>query len=437
MTLPLRTHRRWEVRQGDCLAVLGRLDTSTIDAVITDPPYGIGIADWDSPRKLDPARSRGRRSRTPQSVAYRRFTEQWGRECLRVLKPGAHVAAFSATRTIHLLSSGLEDAGFEIRDMLLWLHGQGFPASGHLGRGLGTALRPAVEPIVLARKPVEGVLHRNLEKHGTGALNIDACRGGRPSHLSRRPGSASHLGRWPTNVIVSHARGCTALTCREACPVEMLGSHSRLFFCAKPSRRQREAGCERLPRRVTQTFKLSAAEQRAAEANPVANTHPTVKPLDLMRWLTRLLTPPPPPAKRRGGDKRKSANRARPIRRQRNDWRSGRAGGRALPRHRARTRLCPDRQSPNRVLGKVGRRSASMSKRPATMRPESPRGRTRCALPARRSLPTPLRDTVAVSTQSGRGRSSAPRPYTGGLISHARSAYRGTRLQGFWPPVSG
>lgn len=300
MTLPLNTRRRWEVRHADCLDVLPRLDADTIDAVITDPPYGITIRSmaWDSPRRLDPVRPPGRRrSRIPQSVAYRRFSEQWGRECFRVLKPGAHIAAFSATRTIHRLTSGLEDAGFEIRDLLMWLHGQGYPASGQRGRGLATVLRPAVEPIVLARKPIDDTIDCNLARHGTGALNIDACRSGRPRHLSRRKGSAGHLGRWPTNVILSHAHGCTPTRCRSGCPVELLGERSRLFFCAKPSRRQREAGCEHLPRRVIQTFKLSDDEQRSAEANPVANIYPTVKPLDLMRWLVRLLTPPSP----RGG----------------------------------------------------------------------------------------------------------------------------------------
>jgi site-specific DNA-methyltransferase (adenine-specific) len=289
MTPPLNTRRRWEVRSADCLAVLPRLDASSIDAVITDPPYGIDIAStgWDRPTRLDPARPHGHRSRTSPSVAFQRFCEQWARECLRVLKPGSHLAAFSATRTIHLLASGVEQAGFEVRDLLLWLHGQGYPASA-------TALRPAVEPILLARKPLDRPLSRNLAEHGTGALNIDGCRMGRPRHSSRRPVCASERGRWPTNVILSHHPGCTSVRCRSGCPVGLLGESHRFFFCAKPSRRQRDAGCEHLPRRVKETFKLSAEEQLAAEASPVFNIHPTVKPLDLMRWLVRLLTPPPP-----------------------------------------------------------------------------------------------------------------------------------------------
>jgi DNA modification methylase len=296
MTPPLNTRRRWEVRSADCLMLLPRLDASCIDAVVTDPPYGIGIAStgWDRPARLDPQRRHGRRSRTSSSIRFQRFCEQWACECFRVLKPGSYLAAFSSTRTLHLLASGVELAGFEVRDLLLWLHGQGFPASRQLPHGLATALRPAVEPILLARKPQDGTLNRNLTEHGTGALNIDGCRLGRPRHLSRRPGSASSYGRWPTNVILSHHHSCTSARCRSDCPVELLGERQRFFFCAKPSRHQRDAGCERLPRHTTQTYKIGAVWDARAEANPVANIHPTVKPLDLMRWLVRLLTPPPP-----------------------------------------------------------------------------------------------------------------------------------------------
>jgi site-specific DNA-methyltransferase (adenine-specific) len=295
MTLPLNKHRRWEVRSADCLVLLPRLDASSIDAVVTDPPYGFNIAitGWDRPARLDPQRRHGRRSRTSPSVRFQRFCEQWARECFRVLKPGAYLAAFSATRTIHLLTSGVEQAGFEVRDLLLWLHGQGFPASRQLPDGLATVLRPAVEPILLARKPLDGTLDRNLTEHGTGALSIDSCRLGRPRHLSRRPDSTSDRGRWPTNVILSHDHGCTSARCRSDCPLELLGERQRFFFCAKPSRHQRDAGCERLPRYATQTYRIGAEWEARAEANPVANIHPTVKPLDLMCWLVRLLTPPP------------------------------------------------------------------------------------------------------------------------------------------------
>lgn len=294
MTPPLRSRRRWEVRHADCLTALAGIDAAMIDAVITDPPYGIGITGmaWDSPHKLSPKQPSERRSRIPQSVAYRQFCEQWGRECLRVLKPGAHLAAFSAPRTSHLLTSGLEDAGFEIRDLLVWLHSGGFPAARGLPGGFSTALRPAVEPIILARKPCEGTLGRNFATHGTGGLAIDACRqshncGGR--HYDHHGAS----GRRPANVILCHDYACNSSRCDDNCAVNLLGERHRHFFCVKPSRRQREAGCERLPRRITQTFKLRPDQLPSAEANPVANFHPTVKPLDLMCWLVRLLTPHP------------------------------------------------------------------------------------------------------------------------------------------------
>ncbi len=166
----------------------------------------------------------------------------------------------------------------------MWLHGGGFPASRQLPHGFSTALRPTVEPIVLARKPCDGTLQHNFTKHGTGALNIEGCRAANSHHRAR--------GRRPANVILSHGRTCASLQCERSCPLHLLGERHRFYFCTKPSRRQRDAGCEHLQRRVTQTFKLRPEQLPAAEANPVANFHPTVKPLDLMRWLVRLLTPP-------------------------------------------------------------------------------------------------------------------------------------------------
>jgi DNA modification methylase len=284
--------KRWQVIEADCLELLPDLDPDTFDSVITDPPYGISISgmSWDSPHRLDPKRSPRCRSRTPKSMEYQRFTERWGTECLRVMKPGAHLVAFSTPRACHLLTSGLENAGFEIRDLLVWLHSGGFPAGRQLPGGFGTAIRPAVEPIILARKPCEGTLVQNFARYGTGALAIDACRLNRQcsgrSHTSRKS-----LGRRPPNVILCHNDTCTSARCDGCCPARLLGAESRHYFCVKPSRSQRDAGCERLPRRVTQTFKLRPDQLPAAEAHPVANFHPTVKPLDLLRWLVRLLTP--------------------------------------------------------------------------------------------------------------------------------------------------
>lgn len=293
MTLPLHTRRRWEVRQGDCLTVLPRLDTSTIDAVLTDPPYGIKIQNvrWDSPRRLDPARrATCQRSRTSPAAAFQRFCTEWAEQCLRLLKPGAHMAAFSSTRTVHLLACSLEDAGYELRDMLVWLHGNGYPGARPLDGGLATGLRPAIEPILLVRKPLEGNLDSNIAAWGTGALNIDAARIASSDRYCAEEGR-SHRRRWPANIALSHGPRCTARRCERDCPMERLGARQRFFYCAKPARGEREAGCERLPRRAINTYQPDRAHKRHRPL--VANTHPTVKPIDLMRWLTRLLTPPP------------------------------------------------------------------------------------------------------------------------------------------------
>ncbi len=204
------------------------------------------------------------------------------------------MAAFSATRTGHLLACGLEDAGFELRDLLVWLHGNGYPGTRPTEGGLATGLKPAVEPILLARKPLEGTLESNLSIYGTGALNINAGRIVSGDESYSTPGrNHRRQGRWPANLLLSHSPRCTQTRCQRDCPVELLGTRRRFFYCAKPTRRERDAGCERLARRTTQAYKIGAQWEARAKTNPVANIHPTVKPLDLMRWLVRLLTPPP------------------------------------------------------------------------------------------------------------------------------------------------
>lgn len=302
MSQPSRNRRRWQVIHADCLHALPKQDAATIDAVVTDPPYGITIRgmSWDRPRDLDPARPPSRHcSRANPSLSFRAFCAEWARECSRVLKPGGHLAAFAATRTAHLMACGIEDAGFELRDTLMWIQGQGYPGSRQLSDGRGTGLKPAYEPIILARKPVEDTLDQTLAKYGTGALNIGACRVGlspqdcpAEGRTHKRNFAASDKGRWPANLLLSHGRRCTTSRCEQDCPIELLGERHRFFYVAKAARREREAGCEHLPRRVVQTFKIGAAEEQQAKDNPVANIHPTVKPIDLMRWLVRLITPP-------------------------------------------------------------------------------------------------------------------------------------------------
>jgi site-specific DNA-methyltransferase (adenine-specific) len=184
---------------GDCLDSLrGMLDCS-VDAIVTDPPYGLSFMgkkwDYDVPR-----------------------VDVWA-ECLRVLKPGGHLLAFAGTRTQHRMAVRIEDAGFEIRDMIAWVYGSGFPKS-HNGEWGGTALKPALEPITMARKPLIGTVEANWRQHGTGALNIDGCRvatvedtlrisngairGGNFANGGSEPGplgGGHDLGRWPANLI--------------------------------------------------------------------------------------------------------------------------------------------------------------------------------------------------------------------------------------------
>jgi len=303
-----------DLRQGDCLDVLRTIETNSIDAIVTDPPYGLSFMgkrwDYDVPS-----------------------VEVWA-ECLRVLKLGGHLLAFAGTRTQHRMAVRIEDAGFEIRDMIAWVYGSGFPKSldvskaidkaagaerevlgmgaaycSHIARGekcpghptadrslaglnihaaatapatdaakqwsgWGTALKPALEPITVARKPLTGTVATNVLEHGTGALNVDGCRVGteaRPvmvrtetvvsatamsgqSTGATSSGELTTAGRWPANLIHDGSEE----------PTSLLGEAARFFYCAKASRSDRGEG----------------------------NTHPTVKPTDLMRYLCRLVTPP-------------------------------------------------------------------------------------------------------------------------------------------------
>jgi site-specific DNA-methyltransferase (adenine-specific) len=294
--------RTWRVTQADCFTAIARLAADSVDAVITDPPYGIGVNGmaWDRPGKLDPKRPPGKR-RAPHTNpidSFQDFSREWAAACLRVLKPGGHLAAFAAPRTAHRLTCGLEEAGFEVRDVLMWLQGQGYPATRVLPEGLGTGLKPAWEPIVLARRPLADTLDATLAEHGTGALNIDACRIALTAEDCPTEGrchgrriTANQRGRWPANLVLSHGRECSAERCEADCPINLLGDRHRFFYAPKASRSERDAGCEQLPKQVVQTFKIGAHNEQLCAENPVANLHPTVKPIDLMRWLVRLLTP--------------------------------------------------------------------------------------------------------------------------------------------------
>ena len=307
---------------GDCLKLMKNFPSDSIDSVVTDPPYGLSFMgkkwDYDVPA-----------------------VEVWA-ECLRVLKPGGHLLAFAGTRTQHRMAVRIEDAGFEIRDMIAWVYGSGFPKSldvskaidakittggssmrqlrqramgadyephrlagtvafgmgrgGGFGadesrdrskdkeiatpeakhwQGWGTALKPALEPITVARKPLSGTVAENVLQHGTGALNVDGCRVGNEStvrtrgdsvssagwaSVNRSPVGGSESGRWPANLIHDGSEEVVGLF------PDAGGEQSaaRFFYCAKASKKDRGEG----------------------------NTHPTVKPTALMQYLCRLVTPP-------------------------------------------------------------------------------------------------------------------------------------------------
>lgn len=243
---------------GNCLEQLKNINDNSIDSIVTDPPYGLSFMgkswDYDVPRE-----------------------EIW-RECLRVLKPGGHLLAFFGTRTYHRGVVRIEDAGFEIRDQIMWIYGSGFPKSHNIKdgdfKGWGTALKPANEPIVVARKPLEKglTIAENVVKWGTGAINIDECRIGTDQIEKGRAGrgvaeSTSYhnglkpteqkefvQGRWPANIMFDE----------EAAIV--LGEPSRFFYVAKASKSERNKSAD--------------------------NNHPTVKPIKLMQYLIKLVTPP-------------------------------------------------------------------------------------------------------------------------------------------------
>lgn len=274
--------------QGDCIEELAKLETASVDAIVTDPPYGIGWQNehWDS-GAIREAAARAGRERLSPNEAFEAWCGLWAAECARVMKPGAHLLSFGAARTFHRLACGLEDAGLEVRDTLMWLYGTGMSKSRHYPGGRATTLKPAFEPIVLARAPLAGTTIETIERFGTGALNTEACR---------------TEGRHPANVIAGHQADCEEDACAPGCAAALLDAEadrgraasgpriapSRFLYCPKPSRSEREAGCEELPERVLDLFPNAGRRPDGRTHNP----HPTLKPLELMRWLVRLACPP-------------------------------------------------------------------------------------------------------------------------------------------------
>lgn len=373
----------YQIMVGDCLELLRRMPDSSVDSIVTDPPYGLSFMrkkwDYDVPA-----------------------TEVWV-ECLRVLKPGGHLLAFAGTRTQHRMAVRIEDAGFEIRDMIAWVYGSGFPKSMDVSKaidkaagaeretvgrksgraatpvadmrggnyannpssridtsaitapatdeaaqweGWGTALKPAMEPITVARKPFAGTVAANVLNHGTGALNIEACRvgvvdadyarncsgdrmaaGTRPADAQgvtslRAGGGSAASGRWPANLVHDGSAEVVALFPAQAgaaAPVKGteptangfsgsvkysgmrarapgafhadIGSAARFFYCAKTSRKDRNEGL--LSSNAPAVAKDATMRdcETAEWSTRNGNSHPTVKPTDLMAYLLRLVTP--------------------------------------------------------------------------------------------------------------------------------------------------
>lgn len=339
---------------GDSLQELQKIKDNTIDAVITDPPYGIAFLgkDWDSFRGTKVARSQvvknlgtGMRMTThTENLNYQQWCEQWARECLRVLKPGGWLLAFSAARLYHRIATGIEDAGFEVRDQIMWLYSSGFPKAQQIPThpGWKTCLKPAHEPIVMARKRLQGSCKANMVKHGVGALNIDQSRipyedeqdldtyinniqgplerstanaGDGVGMFDGNTGFKAQKGRvvrpqagrrtasfsFGDKATQSGGDGSPEFVPNEQgrFPSNVMGEvagYQKYFYCPKVSRRERHRGYEQkhIPTNPEGMLDKNGGTRYIDGGNKqhnVGNNHPTVKPVELMKYLVRLVTP--------------------------------------------------------------------------------------------------------------------------------------------------
>lgn len=345
------------IHTGDCRVILPTIPDNSIDSIVTDPPYELGFMgkSWDS-----------------TGIAY--DVTVW-QQCLRVLKPGGHIIAFGGSRTYHRLAVAIEDAGFEIRDQIQWIYGSGFPKSldvsiamdkqagvngnwfvhpkyanrngngsdsifgqtnaregiRHLydpatdlakqWQGWGTALKPAHEPAVLARKPLFGTVADNVTKWSVGAINVDGCRIDANGETYQRTGLTSRLrgyhgiesddkifsnpqsplGRWPANVIFDE-EAAQALDGQSGHSVSSQSTRDDMRIRAYSERLKQASGNHRPENtysdyggasRFFYVAKVSGSERQSAfyNANGKVNHHPTVKPITLMRYLVRMITP--------------------------------------------------------------------------------------------------------------------------------------------------
>jgi site-specific DNA-methyltransferase (adenine-specific) len=315
------------LHNGDCLEVLKSIPDNSVDAIVTDPPYGLSqhsqgdivnaLTAWLAGEEYTHGKAgfmgKSWDSFVPSPAVWK--------ECYRVLKHGGHMAVFAGARTQDLMTIALRLSGFEMRDNLLWLYGSGFPKGQNIAKGIeklglhekakkwegyNTGIKPAYEPIIMARKPIDGTVVNNVLKHGVGGLNIDACRVGReqrhnPSNFNKPNKTACAYmkqgretqGRSPANIILDGSDSVEALFPYTKCGGGVLrpnapkgvcnfsfgsmgdkvwegseGSASRYFYHAKASKADRDEGVNGL------------------------NIHPTVKPTELMRYIVRLVSPP-------------------------------------------------------------------------------------------------------------------------------------------------
>ena len=325
---------------GDCLEEVQKLVDKGIqvDSIVTDPPYHLtSIVERFGKEGSAPAKDKDGAFQR-QSVGFMgkewdggdiAFRKETWELFMKVLKPGGHLLAFSGSRTYHRMAVAIEDAGFSIRDQIMWLYGSGFPKSLNLGDGWGTALKPAHEPIVLARKKIEGTNKQNRKKYGTGGIHIDACRiegekqtrnsnpvmnGGKYGQnqnaerkiVKRKSRSddgvwtnknsgmkaegthyadADPKGRFPANVMHDGSEEVQDIFPQTSKSVPTKRTRKTLGMFGMPNDATPEYDDEGTAARYFYCAKTSKSEK----GND--NTHPTVKPLKLMKYLCRLVTP--------------------------------------------------------------------------------------------------------------------------------------------------
>lgn len=323
--------------EGNMLDMLESIKPKSIDAIICDPPYGL---------TNNKNSKKGFMNKSWDASKIETNVEAW-KKCYEVLKPGGYLLAFGGTRTFHRIACAIEDAGFEIRDTLMWIYGSGFPKSHNIGAeiknkykqnkydGYGTTLKPAYEPIIMARKPLEGSTADNMIKYGVGGINIDECRvgneqisthnapkgtfaGGKPNRGSDTSYYRNHNGRFPANVITDGSDEVKANMPnfkdnkeshlsfgQNDKPLSRIanntiyandeGSVCRYFYCAKASKKDRDEGCNMFQEQKITDGNIRANSETARKfgANSALrrNDHPTVKPIELMQYLIRLVLP--------------------------------------------------------------------------------------------------------------------------------------------------